>query len=113
EALLQRALDASELERRRIAADLHDGTVQELVGASYALAAARERLGPNGGEPAQALDSAAATARKAVGELRTLMVDIYPPRLREAGLPSVLRDLAAKVEEQGIDARVQAPEALE
>src|SRR4051794_30201025 len=109
EALLQRALDASELERRRIAADLHDGTVQELVGASYALAAARERLGPDGGEPAQALESAAATARKAVGELRTLMVDIYPPRLREAGLPSVLHDLAAQVEEQGIEARVQAP----
>src|SRR4051794_2525303 len=109
EALLQRALDASELERRRIAADLHDGTVQELVGASYALAAARERLGPNGGEPARALESAETTARKAGGELRTLMVDIYPPRLREAGLPSVLRDLAAQVEEQGVEAVVQAP----
>ena len=113
EALLQRALDASELERRRIAADLHDGTVQELVGASYALAAARERLGPDGGEPAAALESAAETARKAVGDLRTLMVDIYPPRLSEAGLPSVLHDLALHAEEHGLEARVQAPHDLQ
>ncbi|MFL5780734.1 MAG: sensor histidine kinase [Thermoleophilaceae bacterium] len=112
-ALLQRALDASDLERRRIAADLHDGTVQELVAASYGLAAARERLGPDGGEAAMALDSAAGTTRKAVGELRSLLVDIYPARLREAGLPSVLADLADQVEQRGIATRVQAQPDLD
>ena len=113
EALLQRALDASDLERRRIAADLHDGTVQELVAASYSLAAARERLGSDGGDAANALDAAGDTARKAVGELRSLLVDIYPPRLREAGLASVLADLAERVEERGIEARVQAQPNLD
>jgi signal transduction histidine kinase len=108
EALLQRALDASDMERRRIAADLHDGTVQELVAASYSLAVARERLGSGDRDAATALDAAADTARKAVGELRSLMVDIYPPRLREAGLPSVLADLAGQLEQRGIAARVQA-----
>lgn len=114
EALLQRALDASDLERRRIAADLHDGTVQELVAASYSLAAARERLDSNGGDAdtATALDAAADTARKAVGELRSLLVDIYPPRLREAGLPSVLSDLAGQLEQHGIAARVDAQAEL-
>ncbi len=38
-ALLERALSASERERRQIAADLHDGVVQDLAGAGYALAA--------------------------------------------------------------------------
>ncbi|HSL64094.1 MAG TPA: histidine kinase, partial [Gaiellaceae bacterium] len=42
ELLLRRALDASNDERRRIAADLHDGVVQDLAGISYSLAAAAE-----------------------------------------------------------------------
>jgi signal transduction histidine kinase len=32
EALLRRAVDASDRERRRIAADLHDGVVQQMAG---------------------------------------------------------------------------------
>ena len=40
EALLRQALEASELERRRIAADLHDGVVQDLTGVAYSLTGA-------------------------------------------------------------------------
>ena len=43
EALLVRAVEASDDERRRIAADLHDGPVQDLAGISYSLSAAAER----------------------------------------------------------------------
>ena len=104
EALLQRALDASDLERRRIAADLHDGTVQDLVAASYALTSARERLGPEGNGASAALERADETTREAVRQLRGLLVEIYPPRLMEAGLASALRDL---------DADVDAPDDLD
>ena len=38
--LLQRALDASDVERRQIASDLHDGVVQDLAGVAYGLSAA-------------------------------------------------------------------------
>ena len=41
--LLQRAVDASTEERRRIAATLHDGVVQELAATSFAVAGAAER----------------------------------------------------------------------
>ncbi len=41
EALLVRAVEASDDERRRIAAELHDGPVQDLAGISYSLSAAR------------------------------------------------------------------------
>jgi two-component system NarL family sensor kinase len=104
--LLKRALDASELERRRIAADLHDGTVQELVAASYGLSAARERLGPENGA-ARALEHAEETCRAAVRELRSLLVEIYPPRLRDAGLASALEDLMTPLEQKGIKASVE------
>jgi two-component system, NarL family, sensor kinase len=112
EAALARALDASELERRRIAADLHDGTVQELVAASYGLAAARERLAPDDAA-AGALGRAEKTTRSAVQELRSLMVEIYPPRLREAGLASAIEDLVTPLAQRGIRARVDVPKDLE
>ena len=43
ELLLQRAIDASEQERRVIASGLHDGVVQELAGHSFQMAAAIEQ----------------------------------------------------------------------
>jgi signal transduction histidine kinase len=105
--LLKRALDASEMERRRIAADLHDGTVQELVAASYGLAAARERVGTEG-EAADALERGEASCRAAVRELRSLLVEIYPPRLHDAGLASALEDLLTPLKQKGIQASVES-----
>jgi two-component system NarL family sensor kinase len=109
--LLKRALDASEIERRRIAADLHDGTVQELVAASYGLSAARERVGAED-EAAEALQRAEASCRSAVRELRSLLVEIYPPRLHDAGLVSALEDLITPLEQKGIQATVESPADL-
>ena len=40
ERLMERAIDSSEAERRRIARDLHDGVVQELAGTAFALSGA-------------------------------------------------------------------------
>lgn len=107
EALLRRALEASELERRRIASDLHDGIVQDLVAASYSLAAARARVTAAPAEAGRVLERAAATCRGAVRQLRSLLVEIYPPRLRESGLESVLTDLVAPLSERGLDATVE------
>lgn len=50
-ASLQHALSASDLERRRIARELHDGVMQDVSGAGYALAAARSSLPPGVSPP--------------------------------------------------------------
>ena len=113
EAALARALDASELERRRIAADLHDGTVQELVAASYSLSAARERLEPGNESADGALARAEDTTRSAVRELRSLLIEIYPPRLREAGLTDALEDLVRPLEQRGVTTSVDVPERVD
>jgi signal transduction histidine kinase len=94
--MMQRALDASQDERQRIAAALHDGLVQELAAASFAVAGGAEAAAARGDQKLAAdLRDAAATVRTGMGGLRSLVVDIYPPTLRSAGLPAALRDLAA------------------
>jgi two-component system, NarL family, sensor kinase len=104
EALLQRALHASETERRLVAADLHDGIVQDLAGVSYSLAAhaRRER-----GSAKHALDEGAAQTRDSVRALRALLVDLYPPSLHRAGLAAALDDLAATYTARGLPTSVE------
>jgi signal transduction histidine kinase len=99
EALLQRAIDASEVERRQIASDLHDGVVQDLAGVAYGLSAAA-RDGRTA-DPEQ-LEHSAETVRESVRALRSLIVDLYPPNLREEGLESALRDLTDRARERGV-----------
>jgi signal transduction histidine kinase len=107
EALLKRAIDASDRERRRIAGDLHDGVVQNLAGTAFSLSAAAERANGSGdSRTRQALEQGAAQTRQSVRELRSLLVEIYPPSLRQAGLQSALSDLLAPLEARGIAVRL-------
>jgi signal transduction histidine kinase len=105
EALLERVLVASDDERRRIVGDLHDGVVQDLTGVSWSLAgAARAPATP---EPvADVLDQAAESVRASVVDLRTLMVDLYPPDLEAAGFASGLEDLAGPAAGAGVAVEV-------
>lgn len=114
EALLQRALDASQTERRLIAADLHDGVVQDLVGASYTLEAEAQRVDGHADEQVgEALRHGAATTRDSARALRSLLVDIYPAALHQAGLGAALRDLARTYTARGIETSVEAEDGLE
>lgn len=107
ERLLRRAIEASEIERRRIAHDLHDGVVQNLAGVSYALAATAESA-PAGIAPT--LQEAVGETRQAVRELRTLLVEIYPPELQREGLRSALQDLLAPCAEKGMETTLEISE---
>jgi two-component system, NarL family, sensor kinase len=99
EGLLLRALEASDTERRRIASDLHDGAVQHLAGTSFSLAGAAERA-PDP-DTRTLLRNAAASTRRAVRELRSLLVELYPPNLQGAGLEIALSDLLARAGSSG------------
>jgi len=99
EALLRRALDSSALERRRIAQHLHDGVVQDLAGVSYSLAAA-------------GMPEAAASTRRAVRELRALLIGIYPPSLQRSGLEAAVSDLLAPLSARGVAVQSDIPADL-
>lgn len=112
--LVQRAVGASDAARRRIAADLHDSAVQELAAVSYSLAATGRQLGSAGhAAAAEALDGAARTTRLSVRQLRTLLVEIYPPDFHLDGLAPALRDLLATVSERGLRTELNMPPALQ
>lgn len=114
ERLLKRAIESSDLERRRIAADLHDGAVQRLAGVSLSLAAAstagRSSPGDADGNLRATVSDAAAETRETIRELRTLLVDIYPPNLRRSGLAAALADLVAPLRADALAVTLDVPE---
>jgi signal transduction histidine kinase len=112
ESLLRRAVDASEAERRRIAGTLHDGVVQELAAASFALAGGIDRAEREGSRGlAEQLRESANTVRVSIGGLRSLLVDIYPPSLASAGLVVALQDLVGPLRTRAVDVRLDLPAA--
>ncbi len=108
EALLQRAIDASEVERRRIARDLHDGPVQDLAGVSYMLSSAISEANTVDPELADALEQTSRQTRASIRALRTLLVDIYPPRLHGEGLIAAVSDSLSALSAVGVDAVLDA-----
>jgi signal transduction histidine kinase len=101
--LLQRALDASDDERRRIAQDLHDGVVQDLAGMSFSVDAVRhDPLVRTSPAIVGTLDRVVDEAQKSIRSLRTLLVDIYPPSLDEGDLVGALNDLLVPLEASGV-----------
>lgn len=114
EQLLLSALAASDRERQRVAADLHDGVVQDLSGTSWALSAEAGRAVDRGErEHARVLERLAQDLRRSVRELRSLVVSITPPALRRQPLPEALRDLLTPLELRGVTARLDVPESLQ
>ncbi len=113
EELLLRAIDASDTERRRIATDLHDGVVQDLAGLSFSLAAAADRASGGGATAAaEILEEAAASSRRAVRQMRSLLVDIYPPNLHTVGLEAALKDLLSPLRAQGVTSELDVEPRL-
>ena len=110
EALLVRAVEASDDERRRIAADLHDGPVQDLAGISYSLSAAAQTEGSP--DARETLRQAASGTRDSMRRLRSLLVEIHPPNLRASGLEAALADLLAPLRARGAETSLTVDPAL-
>lgn len=113
ERLLVAAVEASSRERRRIAADLHDGAVQDLAGVAFGLAPLAEDARRDG-DPARAaaLDDSVDRLRQGVRDLRSLLVEIHPPTIVTAGLDAALGDLLSPLEAAGIATELDVDDAV-
>jgi len=118
EALLVRAVEASEAERRRIARDLHDGVVQNLAGMALTLSAEASQLksqpAADNGHAAllELLESSAADTRGAMKDLRTLIIELAPPTLRREGLQAALLEVLRDMKRKGTNTELDLPSDL-
>jgi signal transduction histidine kinase len=86
--------------------------VQDLAGVSYTLSAASDELEPIDAEMAATLDQTSRQTRESIRALRTLLVDIYPPRLHSEGLVAAISDLLSGLAAAGIEAALDADPQL-
>ena len=98
-ALLERTLSVSERERIRIAADLHDGPVQNLAGVGYALDSVASSVPEHYAILMRRIQD---TVHEVVASLRKLMVDLYPPDLSVGQLSAIIATLAAPLTDKGV-----------
>jgi signal transduction histidine kinase len=112
--LAERGRAEAERERRRVARDLHDGVVQDLVSASYAVDRALVPVA-GAGLPAVAEDlrGVRSTVRASIQGLRSMMIDLYPAGLRERGLCQALTDLAEPLRTRGMSVEVDVAPGLQ
>ena len=101
--LLERLIESSDAERRRVAAQVHDGVVQDLIGISFGLAALAEST-PERAEP---LSEMASSTRGAVTSLRSLLGSIYPVEVPPDGWVAGIDDLVDALRQLGVDVRLE------
>ena len=107
--LLKNVVEASDMERRRIARDLHDGVIQDLSGLSYVLES--EQL--HGQGKVKVLTEARAIVDHNVRKLREMTTELYPPDLEQCGLAAALATLAGAVQDRGISLQLDVPAEID
>lgn len=80
-------VEAQEAERRRIAWDVHDDSIQAMVAVGMRLQLLANRLGPEDAAVVRQLDEA---VRSTINRLRNLIFQLRPPAIGRYGLVDVL-----------------------
>jgi len=117
EAYADQLTDGQERERKRLARDLHDSTIQALVVIAQTMELGRGWLTSAPERAAEMLTLAREQAVEAAGDLRDLIADLRPPSLEELGLDAALgmltqrSPLHIKLSIEGIARRL--PEGVE
>ncbi|MGC8628451.1 MAG: sensor histidine kinase [Acidimicrobiales bacterium] len=94
--LFDRTVRVAESERAQLAADLHDGPIQQLAALGLVLDRCKLRLDRGDQQEAvQLLERARSKLADEIRHLRRMMSDLRPPVLDEGGLESALADQLA------------------
>jgi signal transduction histidine kinase len=97
--LALRLVTAEEEERRRIAAELHDGSVQTMAALSIRLGLLGRRLVDP--DERSEMDQLRAILSEAQTQIRTLMSELRTPNLDQNGLEAALRQCVTRMAEAG------------
>ncbi|GFG68282.1 hypothetical protein MSEN_00020 [Mycolicibacter senuensis] len=116
ELFVEQVIEAQEIERRRLAGDIHDGISQRLVTLAYRLDAAARAVGNDPDEASQQLEAARELARLTLQETRVAISGLRPPVLDDLGLSGGLASLAQSIPQLKIEldlAEIRLPEHIE
>jgi signal transduction histidine kinase len=116
ELFVEQVIEAQEIERRRLAGDIHDGISQRLITLSYRLDAAARAVGDDPGEASEQLEKARELARLTLEEARAAIGGLRPPVLDDLGLSGGLASLARSIPQLDTELElcdVRLPEHIE
>lgn len=101
-ALLRRLVHAQEEERRAIASDIHDDSIQSMFAVGLRLFSLRESM--QDAAQIEQVDRLQQNVQQSTDRLRHLLFELRPAALDEGGLPAALRQyLDVMKQESGID----------
>ena len=103
ENFVEQVIEAQEMERRRLAADIHDGISQRLITLSYRLDAASRAVADDPAAAAEQLGKARELVELTLREARAAIGGLRPPVLDDLGLAGGLASLARSIPQVGID----------
>ncbi len=105
-ALLRRLVNAQEAERRAIASDIHDDSIQSMFAVGLRLFSLRESM--HDAAQIEQVDRLQQNVQQSTDRLRHLLFELRPAALDEGGLPAALRQyLDAMKQETGIEVELQ------
>ena len=110
--LSERALRASAQERVRIAADLHDGPVQDLFGMCGEMEALLHTANSTQDDYRRLTEQFSGLTRQVLLDLRAEMTEIAPPKLLTHGLKDALEELRVRLDKKTIAFAVECPPDL-
>ena len=106
QALLRRLVHAQEEERRAIARDIHDDTIQSMFAVGLNLSTLRKAV--HDAAQVQKLDLLEDSVQESTDRLRHLLFELRPAALDEGGLPAALREyLDVMKRETAIDVELE------
>ncbi len=110
-ALNERLMKAQEQERIRIAGELHDGVMQEMLAVTMMLGTAKRRI-PNESDARATIDKVQEKMIRVGTDIRQLSHDLHPPALQDAGLPGAVRTYCEQFSESsGIPVSCEADDS--
>jgi signal transduction histidine kinase/ligand-binding sensor domain-containing protein len=112
-ALNERLMKAQEQERIRIAGELHDGVMQQMLAMSMMLGTAKRRIADDS-EARPTLEKISEKLVEVGSDIRRLSHDLHPPILQEAGLPQAVRTYCEQFStSSGIAVSCEADDAVQ
>jgi signal transduction histidine kinase len=97
--LFQRTVRAQEVERQRIARELHDGTGQTLTALGMGLRGLVDTIGIDPSRATRQAGQLQELATNGLDDLRRMLSGLHPPQLDDLGLVPAIRSLGREVSE--------------